>query len=133
LNGFKKIYNKSKTHAVRSDNGSEFINKKFTDYLEKNGIKQILGEAGKPQSNGLIERANATIKELIQKSIEINPKFDWVQNLDKLIENINNSNHRITGYTPNEIQNAFKNDDNIVLESARDKELKIKKEIYQKK
>ena len=79
LNGFKKIYNKSKTHAVRSDNGSEFINKKFTDYLEKNGIKQILGEAGKPQSNGLIERANATIKELIQKSIEINPKFDWVQ------------------------------------------------------
>ena len=137
LNGFKKIYNKSKTHAVRSDNGSEFINKKFTDYLEKNGIKQILGEAGKPQSNGLIERANATIKELIQKSIEINPKFDWVQNLDKLIENINNSNHRITGYTPNEIQNAFKNDDNIVLESARDKELKIKKgniskEVFEK-
>jgi len=137
LNGFKKIYNKSKTHAVRSDNGSEFINKKFTDYLEKNGIKQILGEAGKPQSNGLIKRANATIKELIQKSIEINPKFDWVQNLDKLIENINNSNHRITGYTPNEIQNAFKNDDNIVLESARDKELKIKKgniskEVFEK-
>jgi len=137
LNGFKKIYNKSKTHAVRSDNGSEFINKKFTDYLEKNGIKQILGEAGKPQSNGLIERANATIKELIQKSIEINPKFDWVQNLDKLIENINNSNHRITGYTPNEIQSAFKNDDNVVLESARDKELKVKKkniskEVYEK-
>jgi len=35
LNGFKKIYNKSKTHAIRSDNGSEFINKKFTDFLEK--------------------------------------------------------------------------------------------------
>ena len=77
LNGFKKIYNQSKTHAIRSDNGSEFINNKFTDYLEKNGNKQILGEAGKPQSNGMIERANATIKELIQKSIEINPKFDW--------------------------------------------------------
>jgi len=27
----------------------------------------------------------------------------------------------------------FKNDDNIVLESACDKELKIKKRIYQKK
>jgi len=34
LNGFKKIYNKSKIKAVRSDNGSEFINKKFKDYLE---------------------------------------------------------------------------------------------------
>jgi hypothetical protein len=35
LNGFKKIYNKSKIKAVRSDNGSELINKKFKDYLEK--------------------------------------------------------------------------------------------------
>jgi transposase InsO family protein len=39
--------------------------------LEKNYIKQILSEAGKPQSNGMIERANATIKELIQKSIKL--------------------------------------------------------------
>ena len=137
LNGFKKIYNKSKTKAVRSDNGSEFINKKFKDYLEKNGIKQILGEAGKPASNGLIERANATIKELIQKSLEINPKFDWVKNLDKLIDNIKNSQHRIIGYAPSEIQSAFENDDNVVLESARDKELKVKKkntskEVYEK-
>jgi len=137
LNGFKKIYNQSKPKAIRSDNGSEFINKKFTDYLEKNGIKQILAEAGKPQSNGMIERANATIKELIQKSLEINPKFDWAKNLDKIIENINNSNHRITGFTPNEIQTAFKNDDNVILDSARDKELKIKKgniskEVYEK-
>ena len=137
LKGFKKIYNKSKTHAVRSDNGSEFINKQFKDYLEKNGIKQILGEAGKPQSNGLIERANATIKELLEKALEINPKFDWVKNLDKLIENINNSRHRITGYTPNDIQKAYKNDDNEILDSARGKELKIKKaniskEVFEK-
>ena len=137
LNGFKKIYNKAKPHSIRSDNGSEFINQKFKNYLEKNGIKQILAEAGKPQSNGLIERANASIKELIQKSLEINPKFDWVKNLDKLIENINNSNHRITGFTPKEIQTAFKNDNNIILDSARDKELKIKKgniskEVYEK-
>jgi len=137
LNGFKKIYNQSKPKALRSDNGSEFINKKFKDYLEKNGIKQILSEAGKPQSNGMIERANATIKELIQKSLKINPKFDWAKNLDQLIENINNSNHRVTGFTPNEIQTAFKNDDNVILDSARDKELKIKKgniskEVYEK-
>ena len=132
LKSFKKIYNKSKTKALRSDNGSEFTNKTFKDYLEKNGIKQIFGEAGKPQSNGMIERANATIKELIQKSIEINRKFDWVKNLDKLIENINNSNHRITGFTPNEIQTAFKNDDNVILDSAHDKELKIKKKNISK-
>ena len=127
LNGFKKIYNKSKIKAVRSDNGSEFISDVFKDYLEKNGIKQILSEASKPQSNGMIERANATIKELIQKALEINENFDWVKNLNKLIENINNSQHSITGITPNDIQKAYKSNDKIVLDSAYDKELKKKK------
>jgi len=137
LNGFKKIYNKSKIRAVRSDNGSEFINDKFTDYLQKNGIKQILGEASKPQSNGMVERVNGVIKELIQKALEINEKFDWVKNLNKLIDNINNSQHSITGFTPNDIQKAFKNNDKIVLNSAHDKELKKKKsnisrEVFEK-
>jgi hypothetical protein len=49
----------------------------------------------------MIERANATIKEVIQKSLEINENYDWVLNLQKLVENINNSQHRITGFTPN--------------------------------
>ena len=82
LKGFKKIYNKSKIKAVRSENGSEFVSDVFKDFLEKNGIKQILSEASKPQSNGMIIRANATIKELIEKSIETDENFDWIKNLD---------------------------------------------------
>ena len=81
LKAFKKMYKQSKVRAIRSDNGSEFINKKFVDFLKENNIKQVLSEAGKPQSNGMIERANATIKELIQKSIELDENFDWVKNL----------------------------------------------------
>ena len=66
-------------------------------------------------------------KRTHSKSLEINPKFDWVQNLDNIIENINNYNHKITGFTPNEIESALKNDDHVILDSAREKELKIKK------
>jgi transposase InsO family protein len=69
LQAFKKIYNQSKIKAIRSDNGSEFINKKFVAFLNEKGIKQILSEAGKPQSNGMIKRSNATIKELIQNQL----------------------------------------------------------------
>jgi|GEM_PF-6256993 len=64
----------------------------------------------------MIERANATIKELIGKSVEINQKLNWVKILDKLIDNINNSKHRITGFTRNEIQNVFNNNNKDVLE-----------------
>jgi hypothetical protein len=54
-----------------------------------------------------------------------------------LIENINRSQHRITGFTPNAIQTAFKNDANEISDSARGKELKIKKaniskEVFEK-
>ena len=80
LNGFKKIYNKSKIKAVRSDNGSEFINKKFKDYTEKNGIKQTLSEVSKPQSNDKIERANATIEVLNEKSIEMDENLIGFKN-----------------------------------------------------
>jgi transposase InsO family protein len=135
LKAFKKIYNQSKIRAIRSDNGSEFINEKFVDFLQNNNIKQILSEAGKPQSNGMIERANATIKELIQKSIELDESFDWVKNLVKLVNNINNSQHRITGFTPEKIKDAYENDDKDILEKAFDTELKkkvgnISKEIF---
>jgi len=74
----------------------------------------------------MIERANATIKELIQKSIELDESFDWVKNLDKLVDNINNSQHRITGFTPEEIKEAYENDDKETLEKAFDTELKKK-------
>ena len=72
----------------------------------------------------MVERANATIKELIQKSVELNQSFNWVKHLQKLIDNINNSQHRITGFTPNQIQEAFKNGDNEILDKAFDEELK---------
>ena len=129
LKSFKKIYKQSKVRAIRSDNGSEFINDKFKNFLKENDIKQILSEAGKPQSNGMIERTNATIKEIIQKSIELDENFDWVKNLQKLIGNINDTQHRITGFTPNEIQQAYENEDTDILNKAFDTELKKKNGI----
>ena len=126
LKAFKKIYTQSNIRAIRSDNGSEFISDKFKSFLQKNNVKQILSEPNKPQSNGMIERANSTIKELVQKSVELNQNFDWVKHLQKLISNINNSQHRITGFTPNQIQEAFENEDTIILDKAYDTELKKK-------
>ena len=35
LKAFKKIYTQSNIRAIRSDNGNEFINNKFADFLQK--------------------------------------------------------------------------------------------------
>jgi hypothetical protein len=55
----------------------------------------------------MIERANASIKEIIHKSLEINEKYDWVMNLQKLDDNIHNSQHKITGLLLKKIKKQF--------------------------
>ena len=75
----------------------------------------------------MIERANAFIKEVIQKSLEINEKYDCVMNLQNLVDNINNLQHRITGFTPNKIQEAVLKNDEELLNKAQENELKKKK------
>ena len=60
------------------------------------------------------------------------------KHLQKLIDNINNTNHRITGFTPNQIQEEYDNDDKEILDEAFDRELKkkqgnISQEVFKKR
>ena len=45
-----------------SDNGPQFIPKKVTQFLKRNGIKHILSPAYHPSSNGLAESFVQTFK-----------------------------------------------------------------------
>lgn len=47
-----------KLKKVRSDNGTEFTNKEFENYLNHRGIKRERTVAYNPQSNGVVERSN---------------------------------------------------------------------------
>ena len=49
---------------ILTDNGSEFINKKFKKFCKKNYITLIHGRARHPQTQGAIERYNRTIVQL---------------------------------------------------------------------
>ena len=48
-------------------------------------------------------------------------------NLQNLVDNINNSQHRITGFTTNKIQEAVLENDEELLNKAQEIELKKKK------
>jgi len=48
----------------------------------------------------MVDRAKASIEEVKQKTLEINEKYDWVMNLQSLVDNINNSQHGITRFNP---------------------------------
>ncbi|KAD6118940.1 hypothetical protein E3N88_10211 [Mikania micrantha] len=65
--------------ALRSDRGGEFISNEFNAFCDKHGIKRQLTTAFTPQQNGVAERRNKTIMNmvrcvLIDKSL---PKWLW--------------------------------------------------------
>jgi transposase InsO family protein len=49
--------------AISTDNGSEFTSQVFTQALAERGIQHRRIHAGRPQSNGFIERAQRTVLE----------------------------------------------------------------------
>jgi transposase InsO family protein len=48
---------------IRADNGSEYVNNAFRNFLKENGIRHQLTVEYNPESNGVAERANRTIVE----------------------------------------------------------------------
>lgn len=52
-----------KPEAIRLDNGPEFTADKFTDWAERNKIKLLYIEPGKPNQNAFVERFNRTFRD----------------------------------------------------------------------
>lgn len=67
--------------CLRSDNGGEYINKKFEFELDKYGIVRQLSCPYSPQQNGVAERFNRTILDLTRAMlIDANtPKSFWAE------------------------------------------------------
>mmetsp|Transcript_21055 Transcript_21055/g.24885 ORF Transcript_21055/g.24885 Transcript_21055/m.24885 type:complete len:336 (+) Transcript_21055:167-1174(+) len=102
----RKLYSVPDLKSVRSDRGSEFVSHIMKEYLDKQGIKQVLSAPYAPQSNGAIERANQTLKRLIHKNIEVKKNFNWVKSIDKMTNIINNTIIDGKGKTAEEIEDG---------------------------
>ena len=52
--------------AIRSDRGGEYLLEDFKDYLTQNGIVSQLIAPGSPQQNGVAEKRNRTLLEMVR-------------------------------------------------------------------
>ncbi|GJX18067.1 retrovirus-related pol polyprotein from transposon TNT 1-94 [Tanacetum coccineum] len=66
---------------VRTDNGTEFVNKDLTDYYESVGITHEKTILRTPQQNGVVERRNRTLVEADRTMMIFSkaPLFLWVK------------------------------------------------------
>ena len=65
---YKALVEKQSGHKIiklRSDNGGEYVNKKFTTLFTKQGIQQQHTIPYTPQQNGVAERKSHTLKEMV--------------------------------------------------------------------
>lgn len=67
--------------CLRSDRGGEFTSQEFKDFCEKEGIKRQLIVAYTPQQNGVAERRNRTIMNMVRCLLKEKdlPKFLWAE------------------------------------------------------
>ncbi|GJU17829.1 retrovirus-related pol polyprotein from transposon TNT 1-94 [Tanacetum coccineum] len=57
--------------VIRSDRSGEYISQKFKDYLKANGIVQQLTPPYTPQHNGVFERRNCTLLDMVQSMMNL--------------------------------------------------------------
>lgn len=107
--------------SLRSDNGSEFISKEFRSVLANTGIKQVLSLAGKPQSNGQVERFNGIIKRMLNMWRTKSDQANWPAVLPQLLANYNRSYQRVIKTTPDEASQAtdLKDVQQRILDNAK--------------
>ncbi|GKD25048.1 retrovirus-related pol polyprotein from transposon TNT 1-94 [Tanacetum coccineum] len=66
---------------MRTDNGTEFVNKALTDYYESVGITHEKTVPRTPQQNGVVERRNRTLVEAARTMLIFSkaPLFLWAE------------------------------------------------------
>lgn len=89
-------YGVSEIHI--SDQGGEFNGEVMKEYYRLTGTEHRVTSAYHPQANGLVERQNRCIEDVIRKTME--QKSDWLPLLDSVLFACRVSKHSSTGYTP---------------------------------
>ena len=89
-----------KTTVVKSNNGKEFL-ADFLSYLDENGIKHFNSAPHQPWSNP-IERYHRSMKTALHKYELATGKKNWIEPLQKICENLNNTWNRSLKTTAND-------------------------------
>ena len=91
---------------LHSDQGPQFESRVFQEMCRRLGIRKTRTTPYHPQSDGMIERFNRTLKNMISKYVDREGLF-WDDNVKACGMAYNSSVHSTTGYTPYFLVHGF--------------------------
>ena len=86
--------------SILSDNGQEFAGKVYTEHMRQQGIEVVHTSPYYPRANGMVEKLNGTIQDLL-KSCSRETNKDWVDVLPFATSAYRAAKHVTTGFSPN--------------------------------
>ena len=84
---------------LHSDQGRQFESHVFQELCARLGIEKTRTSPYRPQSDGMVERFNRTLKDMVAKYIKPCGS-DWDEHITALAFAYNTSKHSVTGYSP---------------------------------
>jgi len=88
-----RIFKKEVPEILCSDNGSEFKNEQVKRLCTRYNISQTFFQVGDKHKMAMVERFNRTIRDLINKYLTAYQTTRYINVLDKLVHNYNNTYH----------------------------------------
>ena len=101
---------------LTTDKGSEFISSTWKKLMKDHNISHFLADEGDHNKMGMIERFNRTIKLLISKYQSMHKTKKWIDAIQDLVDNYNNTVHSSTGIAPSKV--SLQNRVDIRLKAA---------------
>jgi len=89
-NGFPKV--------VVSDNGPQFVGRKFSQWLTEQGMEHVKSSPYHPQGNGVVERLHRTLNAIVSKTID--SKGNWASVVPRALYFIRCTPSEATGLSP---------------------------------
>ncbi|GJT06836.1 retrotransposon protein, putative, ty1-copia subclass [Tanacetum coccineum] len=95
--------------AIRSDRGGEYISQEFKDYLKANGIVQQLTPPYTPQHNGVSERRNRTLLDMVRSMMNLTtlPLSFWdyaLESATRILNMVPRKKALVKRDTPNKLE-----------------------------
>ena len=110
-----------KPNLLETDDGKEYVNKIFNEFLNNNKIKRYSRYTDKGAV--FAERFNKTVRNLLKKPVFERGNADWLSELSSVVNEYNNTIHNSIKMTP--VQASKKVNEKLVYSNLQDKRRKL--------